>query len=113
VLKRRFCILLLAPEYDLDIQARIPVALCTIHNFIREHDPDEGELFAQEISGDHDKVDDADVAYYAAEDVEDGETDMAATWDQIATEMWEAYMSLQNTVDGEEDEEHSTEGEDA
>jgi hypothetical protein len=109
VLKRRFCILLLAPEYDLDIQARIPVALCTIHNFIREHDPDEGELFAQETLVDHDEVDDADVAYYAAVDVEDGEMDMGATRDQIATEMWEAYMSLQDTLD---DEELSTGGED-
>lgn len=39
VLKRRFRILLVAPEYDMDIQARIPPALCALHNFIRRHDP--------------------------------------------------------------------------
>ena len=41
VLKRRFRILLLAPEYTLHIQARIPAALCAIHNFIIKHDPAE------------------------------------------------------------------------
>ncbi|KIK91805.1 hypothetical protein PAXRUDRAFT_148696, partial [Paxillus rubicundulus Ve08.2h10] len=34
ILKHQFCILLLAPEYDLDTQAHIPSKLCTIHNFI-------------------------------------------------------------------------------
>ena len=31
----------MAPEFNLDIQAQIPVALCAIHNFIRAHDPNE------------------------------------------------------------------------
>jgi hypothetical protein len=44
VLKQRFRILLIAPEYNLEIQARIPAALCAIHNFIQEHDPNDGEL---------------------------------------------------------------------
>ena len=44
VLKRRFRILLLPPEYDLKVQARIPSALCAIHNFIRHHDPSEEDL---------------------------------------------------------------------
>jgi hypothetical protein len=46
VLKRRFHILIHPPEYDLDIQARIPPALAAVHNFIRRHDPDEIEEFA-------------------------------------------------------------------
>ena len=29
------------PEYDLDVQARLPPALAAIHNFIRTHDPDD------------------------------------------------------------------------
>ncbi|KAF8842573.1 hypothetical protein BDN67DRAFT_898914 [Paxillus ammoniavirescens] len=44
VLKRRFCILLLAPEYDLNTQVRIPSALCTIHNFIWHHCFDDEDL---------------------------------------------------------------------
>ena len=41
VLKRCFRILLLAPEYSLDIQAHIPVALSAIHNVICTHEPGE------------------------------------------------------------------------
>ena len=44
VLKRRFCILLISPEYKIGIQARIPTALCALHNYIRAHDPQEGHL---------------------------------------------------------------------
>ena len=43
VLKHRFCILLLAPEYSLEIQAWIPAALCAVHNFIQVHDSNKGE----------------------------------------------------------------------
>ena len=38
VIKQKFQILLLAPKYDLDLQIRLPAALCAIHNFTREHD---------------------------------------------------------------------------
>jgi hypothetical protein len=41
VLKRRFRILVLPPEYSMKIQALIPPALCAIHNFIRRYDPNE------------------------------------------------------------------------
>ena len=45
VLKCQFHILLISPEYDPKIQARIVSALCTMHNnFIHIHDPKEGEL---------------------------------------------------------------------
>lgn len=38
-------ILTIPPEYSMAIQARIPPALCAIHNFIRIHDPDEIQDF--------------------------------------------------------------------
>ena len=41
VLKRRFWILVIPPEFNMDIQAKIPPALCCIHNIIRQHDPEE------------------------------------------------------------------------
>ena len=43
VVKKWFCILLLAPEYKKDKapQSCIPSALIAIHNFICHHDPDE------------------------------------------------------------------------
>lgn len=92
MLKRRFRILLLAPEYNLDIQARIPTALCAIHNFIRKHEPDEQELQATLVG---DNFHDPDEGADAAEDAEDGdlETGMGAIRDRIATEMWEAYST--------------------
>jgi hypothetical protein len=39
VLKRRFRILIMPPEYSTKIQSCIPPALCAIHNFIRRYDP--------------------------------------------------------------------------
>ena len=46
VVKKRFCILLLAPEYKKDkaLQSCIPAALIAIHNFIHHHDPNEEKL---------------------------------------------------------------------
>jgi hypothetical protein len=41
VLKRRFCILRYPAEIHMDLQARLPAALAAIHNFIRDHDPEE------------------------------------------------------------------------
>ncbi|KIK29881.1 hypothetical protein PISMIDRAFT_88327, partial [Pisolithus microcarpus 441] len=39
VLKRRFRILTVPPEYSMRVQARIPPALACIHNIIRTWDP--------------------------------------------------------------------------
>ncbi|KAG2353211.1 hypothetical protein BDR07DRAFT_1496686 [Suillus spraguei] len=41
VLKKRFRIILLPPEYNSEIQSRIPPALCLIHNIICIQDPDD------------------------------------------------------------------------
>jgi hypothetical protein len=41
VLKNRFKILLLPPSYPMDVQTRIPPALCLVHNVIRVHDPND------------------------------------------------------------------------
>lgn len=43
ILKHCFRILLLAPEYSLEIQAQIPVALAAMHNFIHSHNPNNDE----------------------------------------------------------------------
>jgi DDE superfamily endonuclease len=45
ILKRRFRILQLPPEYNMSIQALIPPALAALHNFIREYDPDEIQTY--------------------------------------------------------------------
>jgi len=43
VLKRRFRVLIVPPEYSMDIQARIPPALACMHNIICTWDPVELE----------------------------------------------------------------------
>ena len=39
VVKRRFRIMGVAPEYDLHTQALLVLAICVLHNVIRIHDP--------------------------------------------------------------------------
>jgi hypothetical protein len=39
ILKQRFRILQLPPQYNMSIQSLIPPALAAIHNFIRQYDP--------------------------------------------------------------------------
>lgn len=88
VLKRQFRILLIAPEYKPDVQARIPAALGAIHNFIREFDPAGGEVPADSVTGfeggrgDGDGVSDND-------DVRQG-----TRRDRITTEMWTDYIRV-------------------
>ncbi len=45
ILKQHFRILHLPPEYSMSIQALIPPALAALHNFIRQHDPDEIQMY--------------------------------------------------------------------
>ena len=58
ILKQRFCMVLLAPEYDMDIQARVPPALCTLHNFIHQHDPSDIEDYSDLAEFSHIHADD-------------------------------------------------------
>jgi len=41
ILKNHFKILLLPPYYKMDVQVRIPAALCLVHNVIHVHDPND------------------------------------------------------------------------
>lgn len=48
VVKRRFRLMVIAPEYSLQKQARLVHALCVLHNFIRVHDPDDLDTTIEE-----------------------------------------------------------------
>jgi hypothetical protein len=87
VLKRRFRILLLAPEYNLDIQARIPVALSAIHNFIRTHEPGEEALLESPDILTNDNFGEAPVA-----GIVEQEADVQR--DNIAEQMWDDYLHV-------------------
>ena len=89
VLKHKFHILLIAPEYSLEIQARIPAALATVHNFIRYHEPGEDEIINNEepIGGMVENDDDD------AEWTDGGVGEQGVRRDSVASVMWEQYQS--------------------
>jgi hypothetical protein len=95
VMKRQWRILQLPPEYHMDVQARIPDALCALHNFIRKFDPD---IFDEEAD---------DLLEYEGEEgggelneLGDGPADAQERRradnrrDEIARQMWEDYVAV-------------------
>ena len=90
VVKRRFRILLLPPEYSMEIQARIPPALCLVHNVIRVHDPnDMMEYRDLNVSDERFTTDTGNLAN--GPPTEQARTHASLRRDQIAGEMWEDY----------------------
>jgi hypothetical protein len=115
-LKRRFRNLLLAPEYDLEVQARIPAALAAIHNFISVHSPHDKPISS--TTSDHARVrmyDDADEDFGGELD------DVDLRRDRIAQKMWDDYILLReylaergidSELESEDASESESEGED-
>jgi len=106
ILKKRFYILTHAPEYSMAIQARIPPALCAIHNFIRIYDPTEIHEFdedTQELNpADQDVEVYGDLARGPAGAVEKSRAEIKR--DGIAQAMWESYQQLINNRLHDDDE---------
>ena len=78
----------MAPEYSLEIQARIPAALAAMQNFIRSHDPkDEGPQTANDniIHYNSGSGDEAGPTVAPKEDEQR---------DQIAQAMWDDYQRV-------------------
>jgi hypothetical protein len=93
VLKKCFTVLLLPPEYNMDIQAQIPPALCAIHNFIRRHDPDELQDVIDDLS-DEDDGGDIFVGELACGPPDNEARDRAHDKrDKIAEAMWNDYTT--------------------
>jgi hypothetical protein len=90
VLKRQFRILICPPEVNMYLQARLPPALAAIHNFIRDHDP-------QDID-DVEELADPDPGARTGE-LADGITRAAEREranrrrDDIAQQMWAQYQA--------------------
>ena len=88
VLKRRFRILLLPPEYDISVQVRIPPALCLVHNVIRIHDPNDIPPLPDLQSSDTER----DIGVLANSiPTEEARTRSHTMRDAIATAMWYDY----------------------
>jgi hypothetical protein len=106
VMKCQWCILQIPPEYSMEIQACIPLALCALHNFIREEDPN---IFYEDYDTDIPEIFHADdVNGEAAADIvrgTDAQGELAdgppssaekrradAHCDEIAAAMWVDYI---------------------
>jgi hypothetical protein len=94
ILKRRFWILIIPPEYKMDLQVRIPMALCAIHNFICQHDPEEIHDFDMPTN-DTEGEEDHDRGNLAAGPAAHASRDRTTLMrDEIAQKMWDNYLSL-------------------
>ena len=85
-------------EYDLDIQARLPAALCAIHNFTRDHGSDIRE---SDNSGAHIDFGNYGRGQFEAKGLETDNKEALEMRDRIAEQMWEDY---QNYIQGQEGE---------
>ena len=78
----------------MDVQPKIPSALCAIHNFIHIHnpqvDPEAGEADDHDLHGNAGDHIVHGVGYVVVDDVDDG--DVAARHNTIAQAMWDDYL---------------------
>lgn len=83
----------LAPEYNIEIQAQIPVSLAALHNFISIHDPREGPVIGGGTG--HNTFDDAEG--YEDQVLQDGHEAIQEhdeKRDQIVEVMWTDYQQI-------------------
>lgn len=102
VVKRRFWLLVVAPEYTLGTQAKMVPALCVLHNFIRVHDVDDlptlGDNFQSRVTQ---RTVRADSLEGLGGDISAAEKRRATSArDTIAKEMWDSYQRYLNDHGG-------------
>lgn len=90
----------------MDIQARIPAALCAIHNFTRDHDPLLSEDNTPDI--DHDFYHRG--GPFEAEGLGADSEEAVAMRDNIAEQMWRDYQDY--IAENDDDDEYENEDED-
>lgn len=83
--------MLLAPEYSLAIQARIPAALATIHNFIMVHNPNDKPISDAYPNGASQQIFHETGSTEEAGSLINNEADKRR--DHIAQEMWDDYRA--------------------
>lgn len=89
--KRRFRVLMLAPEYSLDQQARLIPALAVLHNFIQIHDPGDLPEDDHDLPPAHDNA--GEVPYHNAMQNARDIRDAASRFrDGMAHHMWRDYQ---------------------
>lgn len=97
MVKRRFRLMVAAPEYSPDIQAKVVLALCALHNFIRVHNPD--DLDDRDWQEEIERQPPMPTADDLRNRVNQAERDRAiAKREQVAHDMWSDYV-LRGTSD--------------
>ena len=98
----RFVILTHPAEYDMAIQAHIPLALCTVHNFIHIHDANDIDDFLPDVQDQNPGEFYGELAAGPAIHAEKERSEIK--WDNIAQAMWESHQDLVNegVHDGDE-----------
>lgn len=86
VLKKRFAYLRNAPYHSIETQAKIVIACCALHNFLRDNDPDDmcetdPSVNEEEEAGGHE---DANIIIATSQL-------WTATRDAMAEHMWNEY----------------------
>jgi hypothetical protein len=89
-----FVILTHPAEYDMAIQAHIPSAICTVHNFIRFHDADDIHDFLPNVQDQNPGEFYGELAAGPAICVEKERSEIKR--DNIVQAMWESYQDLVN-----------------
>ena len=94
MLKHRFRILVIPPEYSIKVQAQIPSALCAIYNFIKINHPNKEELPKSIISEYSSPIPDpGDDTVRQTQSMENDEIeDIKIRRDRIAQDMWEDFQ---------------------
>jgi hypothetical protein len=99
VLKGKWGILTRPPEYDIDIQARIPPALAALHNFILKHDSIEWEdILEMDVEDPAPGMcrgadNDFGVLAHGATTAQEKRRS-EARWDAIAKAIWDSYQQV-------------------
>ena len=92
-MKRRFKILTIPQEYDLDTQAQIVCALAVVHNFMKIHDPDDRLFKENNLELDSDE---GDTIATQRDGSRVERAQVAARRETIAQAMWKDYQSKKN-----------------
>ncbi|KIK95843.1 hypothetical protein PAXRUDRAFT_74213, partial [Paxillus rubicundulus Ve08.2h10] len=92
VVKCCFHLMVAAPEYSLETQAKLVPALCVLHNFIHVHDPYDAENISEdgvEPSTHQRQWIPADFGHTITQA---DQTRAGEKWDAIAKAMWAQYV---------------------
>ena len=95
VVKRRFRLMVAAPEYSLETQTKIVPALCALHNFICVYNPEE-KMGLEELSARAPRRGQEDYSHQGVSAQEKARVNTKR--DVIAKEMWRQYQEHLNNL---------------